>query len=133
MTTIELRAIAGVTYALVDSSFTPDKAAWAITQGLTSSNTDVTAENTEHYLSVFPYLGTPHSGYDNPATNTPAPYPGATRGSGVPIGAAGTGAGRTSGGRDTELLVGGAAAAAAAAHSHRRPGEQTESDSPTPA
>jgi len=44
-------------------------------QGLTSSNTDVTAENTEHYLPVFSYLGTPHSGYDNPATNTPAPYP----------------------------------------------------------
>jgi len=75
VTTIELRAIAGVTYVLVDSSVTPDKAAGAITQGLTSSNTDVTAENTEHYLPVFSYLGTPHSGYDNPATNTPAPYP----------------------------------------------------------
>ena len=75
VTTIELRTIAGVTYALVDSSVTPDKAAGAITQGLTFSHTDVTAENTEHYLPVFSYLGTPHSEYDNPATNTPAPYP----------------------------------------------------------
>ncbi len=75
VTTIELRAIAGVTYALVDSSVTPDKEAGAITQGLTFSHTDVTAGNTEHYLPVFSYLGTPHSGYDNPATNTPASYP----------------------------------------------------------
>jgi len=79
VTTIELRAIAGVTYALVDSSVTPDKTAGAITQGLTSSNTDVTAENTEHHLPVFSYLGTPHSGYDNPATNTPRTLPGVRR------------------------------------------------------
>ncbi|MGH3496231.1 MAG: DUF4331 domain-containing protein [Nocardioidaceae bacterium] len=75
VTTIELRAIAGLTYALVDPSFTPDAAAGLITQGLTSSNTDVTAENTVHYLPGFPFLGTPHSGFFNPDDNKPAPPP----------------------------------------------------------
>ncbi len=72
VTAIELRAIAGVTYPLVDASFTPDGAAGAITPGLTSSNTDVTAKNTVNYLPAFPYLGTPHGGYQNPGDNTPA-------------------------------------------------------------
>ena len=75
VTTIELRAIAGVTYPLVDPSYQPDAAAGAITPGLTSSNTDVTAENTVHYLPRFPYLGVPHSGYYNPQNNKPAPLP----------------------------------------------------------
>jgi hypothetical protein len=73
VTTIELRAVAGVTIPLVDPSFTPDDAAGAITPGLTSSNTDVTADNTVHYLSSFPYLGTPHSGFYVPGNNDPAP------------------------------------------------------------
>ncbi len=72
VTTIELRAIAGATLPLVDPSYTPDGAAGAITQGLTSSNTDMTADNTVHYMSTFPYLGTPHSGYYNPDNNDPA-------------------------------------------------------------
>ena len=72
VTTIELRAIAGVTYALVDKTYKPDAAAGAITPGLTSSNTDMTADNTIHYLPVFPYLGLPHSGYYNPGSDTPA-------------------------------------------------------------
>ncbi|MGH3435603.1 MAG: DUF4331 domain-containing protein [Sciscionella sp.] len=76
VTTIELRAVAGATYALVDKSYTPDAAAGAITPGLTSSNTDVTAENTVHYLQKFPYLGTPHAGYDVPDNNDPAPVSG---------------------------------------------------------
>ena len=67
VTTIELRAIAGATLPLVDKSFTPDAAAGAITQGLTSSNTDVNAENTVNYIYSFPYLGTPHGGYENPS------------------------------------------------------------------
>ena len=66
VTTIELRAIAGATIPLVDKSYKPDDAAGAITPGLTSSNTDVTASNTVHYLSAFPYLGVPHSGYAVP-------------------------------------------------------------------
>ncbi len=75
VTTIELRALAGVTYPLVDPSYQPDPAAGVITEGLTSSNTDVTAENTVHYLPRFPYLGTPHSGFYNPEDNEPAPAP----------------------------------------------------------
>ena len=57
--TIELRALAGLTYALVDKSFTPDGAAKA--DGLTPAS--VTAP----YLSQFPYLGVPYSGDDDPS------------------------------------------------------------------
>ncbi len=73
VTTIELRAIAGATYPLIDPTYKPDAAAGAITPGLTSSNTDMTADNTVNYLSEFPYLGTPHGGFQNPGDNTPAP------------------------------------------------------------
>jgi hypothetical protein len=54
--TVELRAIAGATYPLVNPSYTPDGAASAITDGLTQSSTT--------YRSTFPYLGTPTSGFD---------------------------------------------------------------------
>ncbi|HTU96160.1 MAG TPA: DUF4331 domain-containing protein [Solirubrobacteraceae bacterium] len=52
---IELRAIAGLTYPLVNPSYTPDAAVNAITDGLTDSSTT--------YLPQFPYLGTPVSGF----------------------------------------------------------------------
>jgi hypothetical protein len=52
---VELRAIAGLTFPLVDSSFTPDAAASLLTDGLTAADTT--------YLPTFPYLGTPQSGY----------------------------------------------------------------------
>ncbi len=61
--TIEVRAIAGVTLPLVDPTFKPDGAAALVTDGLTSSATDVTAMGTENYLPSFPYLGIPHSGF----------------------------------------------------------------------
>ena len=61
VTAIELRALAGVTYALVDKTFTPDKAAAAVTDGLTPADLDIP------YLSAFPYLGVPHSGYSTPS------------------------------------------------------------------
>ena len=64
VTTIELRAIAGATLPLVDSTYTPDGAAGAISMGLTSGARDTSAMNTERYLPSFPYLGLPHSGYD---------------------------------------------------------------------
>ncbi len=67
--TIELRAIAGATLPLVDPSFKPDAAAAAVSMGLTSGPTDLTAMGTEHYLGEFPYLGTPISGF---AALTPA-------------------------------------------------------------
>ena len=65
--TIELRAIAGATYGLVDHSFTADGAANAVSDGLTTTPIDQTAEGTVKFLSAFPYLGTPHSGFDIPA------------------------------------------------------------------
>jgi hypothetical protein len=58
--TIELRAVAGLTYPLVNSSYTPDAAASEVTDGLT--NTSVRAG----YLTEFPYLGTAYSGFYNP-------------------------------------------------------------------
>lgn len=112
VTTIELRALAGTTYALVDKSYTPDEAAGAITQGIASSNTDLTAGNTVHYLPTFPYLGTPHGGYFNPGDNKPArdlaDMP-------IPVGAPGTGGGSTSGVQNTGALIGGGAALVGAA------------------
>jgi hypothetical protein len=54
--TVELRAIAGLTYPLVNSTYTPDGAASLITDGLTEAST--------RYLSQFPYLRVPQSGYE---------------------------------------------------------------------
>jgi Domain of unknown function (DUF4331) len=66
--TIELRAIAGATLPLVDPAFKPDGAAGAITPGLTTGPNDLTANNTEAYLTSFPYLGVPHGGFSTPAS-----------------------------------------------------------------
>jgi hypothetical protein len=57
--TVELRAIAGVTYPLVDKSYTPDAAASKIEQGV--------GPGPNRYQSDFPYLGTPHDGFDTPS------------------------------------------------------------------
>jgi hypothetical protein len=59
--TIEIRAIAGLTYALVDKNYTPDAAASAVTDGLTPASVSA------RYLSEFPYLGMPYDGFDNPS------------------------------------------------------------------
>jgi hypothetical protein len=58
---IELRALAGVTYPLIDKSFTPDAAAGALTDGLTPASVPAP------YLGRFPYLGVPYSGFDVPS------------------------------------------------------------------
>jgi hypothetical protein len=58
--TIELRAVAGVTYALVDKTYTPDAAAGEITDGLTPASVKAP------YLSEFPYLGVAYDGFYNP-------------------------------------------------------------------
>ena len=58
--TIELRAIAGVTYPLVDKGYKPDGAAALVTQGLTPA--------ASRYQSTFPYVGDPYDGYDDPAS-----------------------------------------------------------------
>jgi hypothetical protein len=57
--TIEVRAIAGVTIPLVDSTFTPDGAASVVDDG--------TGPGAGRYISQFPYLGDPKSGFDVPA------------------------------------------------------------------
>jgi hypothetical protein len=66
--TIELRCVAGAVLSLVDSAFKPDDAASGIHQGLTSGDSDLTAKGTENYLSSFPYLGVPYSGFTVPAS-----------------------------------------------------------------
>ena len=53
--TIELRAIAGLTYPLVDPSYTPDAAASRAHPG--------PDPGPDRYQSTFPYLGTPHDGF----------------------------------------------------------------------
>ena len=58
--TIEVRAIAGATYPLVNPSFTPDGAASVVTDGV--------SPGPGRYQSTFPYLGTPHSGFDTPSS-----------------------------------------------------------------
>lgn len=63
--TIELRALAGVTYALVDKRYTPDPAAKAVTQGLPTPTTGPPGSGSR-FLDTFPYLGEPHDGFDTP-------------------------------------------------------------------
>jgi Domain of unknown function (DUF4331) len=60
VTTIALRAIAGITYPLVQKSYKPDAAASAITQGITPLPFRAQA--------TFPYVATPHDGYDFPSS-----------------------------------------------------------------
>ena len=55
VTSIELRAIAGATYPLVNPSYKPDGAAGLLTDGL--------GPNSTRYINKFPYLGGPRSGY----------------------------------------------------------------------
>ena len=64
--TIELRAVAGVTYPLINPKFTPDGAAGAIYD--VENPEDKVTPNTPpvSYLSAFPYLNTPYSGFERP-------------------------------------------------------------------
>src|SRR5439155_321182 len=55
-TAIELRAIAGLTFPLVDNTFTPDGAAGLLMDG--------TKEDLP-FLSTFPYLATPYEGFEH--------------------------------------------------------------------
>jgi hypothetical protein len=73
--TIELRCIAGASIPLVDPGFTPDGVIQAapgsggLQFGLITGPQDLAANHTENYLNSFPYLNTPHSGYN---AHTPA-------------------------------------------------------------
>src|ERR1700722_19127914 len=58
---IELRAVAGVVYSLIDKTFTADAAASKLTDGLTPASVSAPL------LSHFPYLGVPYSGFNNPS------------------------------------------------------------------
>ena len=58
--TIELQAVAGATLPLVDPTFTPDKALADVSDGVTGAGLT--------FLPNFPYMGTPYSGYDVPAS-----------------------------------------------------------------
>jgi hypothetical protein len=59
--TVELRAIAGLLLPLVDKTFKPDGAASLVTDGLTNASVP------SGYLSGFPYLGVPYSGFSTPS------------------------------------------------------------------
>jgi hypothetical protein len=57
---VELRAIAGLTFALVDKSYTPDAAAKALTQGVDPAS--------DRYQAMFPYLAPPPDGFATPSS-----------------------------------------------------------------
>jgi Domain of unknown function (DUF4331) len=57
---IELKAIAGATYPLVAPGYTPDAAVAAVSSYITPA--------ADRYQSTFPYLATPHDGYDTPSS-----------------------------------------------------------------
>jgi Domain of unknown function (DUF4331) len=59
--TIELRALAGVVYPLIDPAYVVDAVVPDVTDGLTNAGV------TNQPLAVFPYLGVPYDGYDNPS------------------------------------------------------------------
>ena len=59
VTTIAIRAVAGVTYPLVNKSYKPDAAASLVTQGITPL-----ASRTQ---AAFPYVANPHGGYQSPS------------------------------------------------------------------
>jgi hypothetical protein len=101
--TIELQALAGVTYALVNKAFTPDAAAAKVTDGASAAGLN--------FLPNFPYLADPHSGYSTPSGTT-----GQTSGLNepLPLGGVATGGGGAAGGAGRTPLVVGAAALAAA-------------------
>ena len=56
--TVELQAIAGLLYPLIDASYTVDSVVPGVTDGLGPSSTS--------YMPSFPYLDTPLDGFDNP-------------------------------------------------------------------
>jgi Domain of unknown function (DUF4331) len=66
VTAIELKAVAGATIGLVDKTFTPDPAAVALNDGTTNDNTPYG----QPFLSTFPYLSNPNSGFTS-APGTP--------------------------------------------------------------
>jgi hypothetical protein len=64
--TIEIRAIAGATIPLVDSTFTADGAAGLVSD-FSSGQLGSSVPGNGRYIDHFPYLGTPHNGFDTPS------------------------------------------------------------------
>ena len=62
--TIELRAVAGLLYNLIDKNFTADDAVSQITDG--------TLVNDKPFFNAFPYLAHPHEGYSVGMESAPA-------------------------------------------------------------
>ncbi len=66
---IELKALAGLTYALVDKSYKPDAVVALVNQGVPIPPTGPPGEGAENefrFLPYFPFLGIPHNGFDTP-------------------------------------------------------------------
>jgi hypothetical protein len=63
---IALRAVAGVTFPLVDKSFSPDPLAGQLGDGVDTPDPDAPL------LAAFPYVATPHRGFDYNTAATPA-------------------------------------------------------------
>ena len=59
ITNIELKAVAGATYPLVEPKYKPDAAVGAVEQGITPG--------AGRSQETFPYVTTPHDGYDFPS------------------------------------------------------------------
>src|SRR5262249_49730578 len=59
--TIAPRAVAGLTFALVDKTFKPDAAASTVTDGLTLASVP------SGFLGHFPYVGVPYDGFETPS------------------------------------------------------------------
>jgi hypothetical protein len=59
VTNIALKAVAGATYPLVEKKYKPDAAVEAVEQGITPG--------AGRSQSTFPYVTTPHDGYDFPS------------------------------------------------------------------
>ena len=59
--TIELRAIAGAVYPLIDPTYKVDAVVPSVTDGLTPASV------TNQPIASFPYLGVPYDGYHNPS------------------------------------------------------------------
>ncbi|MGH7609104.1 MAG: DUF4331 domain-containing protein [Candidatus Dormibacteria bacterium] len=69
---IELRAVAGATYALIDKSYKPDGASslvYDVTDPAKGTPASLPSIGVS-YLSSFPYLGTPYDGFDTPSTTS---------------------------------------------------------------
>jgi hypothetical protein len=65
--TIEIRAVAGATIPLVDSSYTADGAASLVSDFSAAQFSGGAVPGNGRYIDHFPYLGTPHNGFDTPS------------------------------------------------------------------